>query len=145
MDDHLRDEVLEDISEELQDGTNEVDLRIERVCEQVETSDFKEQKKNKRIRLVPFTATETDMTYLRRKLERSPIMPVLHHIQNIPLKFDLPIKVLIMELLHRQVCAFSLISSQRRVLQVDIMIKRSIRERNFLINPFTVFRDERPV
>ena len=83
------------------------------------------------------------MTHRGGKLERCPIMSILHHFENIPLELDFPVKVRIMEQLHRDF--LPLVFTQARRFEVNVMFEGFTRQWDFFIQSTTIFRNHCPI
>lgn len=70
-------------------------------------------------------------------------MPILHHIQHVPFELKLPLKVRIMEDLHRNLLASPFLHST--AFDLDIITLGPVGQRDFLVQPSTIFRRENPV
>ena len=89
--------------------------------------------------------TVTAGAYLGGELERSPIVAVFHDIQNVALEVDFSVKVSVVELLHGELAPRGDKLTERRVLQVDIVLDRLAGEGNLFVDTPAVSRGEHPV
>lgn len=87
---------------------------------------------------------QKESTDLGSKLKSSPVMPVLHDVQNITLKINLLVKVCVVENLHRDLSVLILFL-KLLVLEVKIVADGFTGERDLFIHPLSKFGFKSPV
>lgn len=87
---------------------------------------------------------QKDSTDLGGKLKSSPVMPVLHDVQNITLKINLLVKVRVVENLHRDLSVLVFLL-KLLILEVEIVADGFTRELDLFIHPLSEFGFKSPV
>lgn len=87
---------------------------------------------------------QKDSTNLGGKLKSSPVMPVLHDVQNITLEINLLVKVRVVENLHGDLSVLVLFL-KLLVLEVQIVADGFTGELDLFIHPLSEFRFKSPV
>lgn len=136
VDDNVGYEIEEDVFEELHESARHATTRL-RVCFRTIGA----------LGAVPALEGEVgeadETTHGRSELERSPVMSVLHHVQDVPLELDLAVKVRIVEHLHRDLLAPVFV--QRRRLDLEVRLLGLVGQRDLLIETTAKLGGERPV